>query len=68
MIPANDTWALGLISVDDVKNVFTELIKDVEAKGAMHRWDLVMDDLDCAKAKLIQKCERNAKLFSVKPR
>ena len=60
-----DNWDLGMVSVDDIKNVFGQLLQTVQHLPK-DRLDLWMEMTENAKYELIDLCARNRMLYEVK--
>jgi hypothetical protein len=59
----SDPFDLGMVSVDDLKGVFSQLVNDLQfIPTHSNRW---LDRVVEAKHELIKLCERNAGLFRV---
>ena len=61
-----DPFDLGMISQDDIKNVFGQLVNDIQFLPV--RQDLWIERVEVAKHELIKLCARNMELFQVSRR
>ena len=59
----NDPFDLGLVSVDDIKNVFGQLVNRIQFEPV--RQDIWMELIENSKHDLIALCQRNSELFKV---
>ena len=59
----NDPFDLGLVSVDDIKNVFGQLVNRIQFEPV--RQDIWMEALENCKYELIKLAQRNTELFKV---
>ena len=58
-----DPFDLGAVSVDDIKNVFGQLVNDLQfIPTHSNMW---LERVETAKHELIKLCARNAELFRV---
>lgn len=58
-----DPFDMGFVSVDEIKNCFTEFMRNIEGHRIGNRWDLAIEDFENYKYRLIDRCAINRKLF-----
>ena len=59
----SDPFDLGAVSVDDIKNVFGQLVNRIQFEPV--RQDIWMELIENSKHDLIALCQRNSELFKV---